>query len=345
MKVTTIGIDLAKDVFQLHGVDRHGKTVFNKALKRGKFLAFFANLAPCLIGMEACTGAHHWARLLVQMGHDVRLMAPQFVKPYVKGNKHDAADAEASCEAVQRPNMRFVPIKTIEQQAILSVHRAREGFVRARTAQANQIRGLLSEYGLVLPKGIGYVRKSVPALLEQHAHLLPGCFAHLIASLLENLKHLDEQTKHLEGQIERWHRASEQSKGLAQLPGIGPITATALLASMGDAGQFANGRQASAWVGIVPAQHSSGGKQRLLGISKRGDKYLRTLLVHGARAVLAAARRNPHKHRWLISLEQRRGANVAALAQANKTMRVVWALLAHGRRYQANYRAPEPQVA
>lgn len=337
MKITTIGIDLAKNVFQVHGVDAHGKTVLKKQLKRDQVANFFIQLEPCLIGMEACASAHHWGRKLQAMGHTVRLMAPQFVKPYVKTNKNDVADAQAICEAVARPTMRFVAIKTVDQQSVLALHRARQGFVRARTAQANQIRGLLAEFGLVLPQGIGHVAKRVPQLLEQAADELTGAFRLLIERLLDQLKALDHHVHELEVQITAWHRANPMSRRLEQVPGIGAITASALVASIGDAGNFHNGRQLAAWLGLVPRQHSSGGKPVLLGISKRGDAYLRALLVHGARAVVAHAQRKNQQDNWLNRLLQRRNTNVAVVALANKNARVIWALLAHDREFRADY--------
>ncbi len=336
MKVTAIGVDLAKNLIQLHGADAHGKAVLKKQLKRNQALSFFANLPPCVIGMEACAGAHHWARTLESFGHQVKLMAPQFVKPYVKTNKNDAADAEAICEAVTRPSMRFVPTKNIEQQAVLALHRARQGFVKARTAQANQIRGLLAEYGIVLPQGISHISKRVPTVVEDGESELPGVFRQLLQRLVEHLKELDRQVLELEAQIQLWHRQNEASRKLAQIPGIGPITESALVASIGDAKSFANGRQFAAWLGLVPRQHSSGGKQVLLGISKRGDIYLRTLLILGARAVLRILeQRTDRTQAWLKRLLARRNSNVAAVALANKNARIVWALLAHGREYDA----------
>ncbi len=343
MKLTTIGIDLAKTVFQVHGVDQRGKVILKKQLKRDQMAAFFANLPACLIGMEACGSAHYWARKLQQLGHTVRLMAPQFVKPYVKSNKNDVADAEAICEAVARPNMRFVAIKTADQQSVLALHRARQGFVRARTAQANQIRGLLAEFGLVLPLGIHHIPQQVPVLLEDSQNKLPSQFRLLIQRLVDHFKQLDSHVQQLEEQIKAWHRTNPSSRKLEQIPGVGPITASALVASMGDAKHFANGRQVAAWLGLVPRQHSTGGKAVLLGMSKRGDTYLRTLLIHGARAVLA------HVHRkaaceggWLCRLAQRRNANVAAVALANKNARIIWALLAHDRQFQVDYVPPVP---
>ncbi len=337
MKITTLGIDLAKQVFQLHGVDEQGKTVLRKQLKRDQMATFFATLPVCLIGMEACGSAHHWARKLESFGHTVRLIAPQFVKPYVKTNKNDAADAEAICEAVARPNMRFVPIKNIEQQSVLALHRARQGFVRARTAQANQIRGLLAEFGLIVPQGISHLHTRVPALLEQANQELTGSFRLLILRLLDHLKALDKQVHELERQIKAWHKANEASCRLEKVAGIGPITASALVATIGDAKNFTNGRQLAAWLGLVPKQHSSGGKSVLLGISKRGDQYLRTLLIHGARAVIYRARQAAEPTGWLQRLLQRSHANVAAVALANKNARIVWALLANQRTFQPDY--------
>ena len=342
MKTTTVGIDLAKSVFQVHGVNEHGKATLKKQLKRDQVAAFFANMPPCLVGMEACGGAHHWARKLRSFGHDVRLMAPQFVRPYVKTNKNDAADAEAICEAVARPNMRFVPIKNVEQQGLLALHRARQGFVKARTAQANQIRGLLTEFGLIIPQGIAHIAKRVPELIEDATNELPGSFRLLMQRLLDHLQDLGQKAKELEAQIVAWHRASDVSRKLAKVPGIGPITATALTATVGGARDFANGRQLAAWLGLVPRQSSSGGKNVLLGISKRGDTYLRTLLIHGARAVIRVAQRNRDRiDRWLEGLLDRRNANVAAVALANKNARIVWALLRHDREFRPDYAAQQ----
>ncbi len=337
MKLTTIGIDLAKNVLQVHGADEKGKTVLKKQLKRAQVLAFFANLTPCKIGMEACGSAHYWARKLQALGHRVQLIAPQYVKPFVKRNKNDAADAEAICEAVSRRNMPAVPIKTASQQAILSVHRARQGFVKARTAQANQIRGLLAEYGIAIPQGIGHIAERVPALIEDGENDLPGSFRLLIQRLLDHLKELDRQVGELELEIQRWHRDNAASQKLAKIPGIGPMTASAVVASIGDARNFENGRQLAAWLGIVPRQHSTGGKSTLLGISKRGDTYLRTLLIHGARAVIRVAEHKPGADPWVRSLLARRNKNVAAVALANKNARTIWALLAHDREYEAHY--------
>ena len=293
MKITTIGVDLAKTVLQVHGVDKHGKVGLRKQLKRKDMVSFFANLEPCLIGMEACGSAHYWARKLSELGHTVRLMAPQFVKPYVKTNKSDRNDAEAICEAVARPNMRFVAVKTAPLQAVLALHRARQGFVKARTAQGNQIRGLLAEFGIVIPKGIGHIAKRLPEILEDGENGLPGMMRELLQRLGENLKDMDKHVGELERQITLWHPDDEQSCKLEAIAGIGPITASAYVASVGDAKSFKNARQVPAWLGMVPRHEGTGGNVKLGGISKRGDVYLRTLLIHGARAVIAHIERKP----------------------------------------------------
>lgn len=338
MKTTTIGIDLAKNVFEVHGVDENGHQVLHRRLRRKQMLAFFAQLSPALVGMEACSSAHYWARELEKLGHRVRLMAPQFVKPYVKANKTDAADAEAICEAVTRPTMRFVPSKTVDQHAVLSLHRARAGFVKARTAQANQVRGLLGEFGITLPQGIVHVAQRIPEIIEDAENELPVLFRQLLLRLRSHLLELDRQIRELEDQIAVWHRSNEDSQRLEQIPGIGVLTASALVASIGDAKSFKNGRELAAWLGLVPRQHSSGGKPLLLGISKRGDSYLRTLLIHGARSVVRVA---PNKHtptdRWTNEMSTRRHMNVVSVARANKNARIVWAMLAHKRNYDSNY--------
>ena len=341
MNITTIGIDLAKSVFQLHGIDSFGKVLIKKQIKRAQMAEYFVNLKPCLIGMEACGSAHYWARKLESFGHTVKLMPPQYVKPYVKTNKNDAADAEAICEAVTRPNMHFVPIKSTEQQAILSLHRMRQGYVKARTAQANQIRGLLAEFGLEIPQGIGYISKRVPDILEDASNELPGILRIEIQYLLEHLNELNTRADNCEKKIVAWHKQIQTSKKLEAIPGIGPLTATALIASIGEAKNFKNGRQVAAWIGLVPRQHSSGGKQNLLGISKRGDIYLRTLLIHGARSVIyrSGQKENPtDRQSWLNQLTQRRNKNVAAVALANKNARIVWPILHHNREYQDNHK-------
>ena len=346
MNITQVGIDLAKLVFQVHGVDARGKVALRKRLKRQQVAAFFARLTPCLIGLEACGGAHFWARKLTELGHTVKLIAPQFVKPYVKTNKNDAADAEAICEAVDRPNMRFVPIKNTEQQALLGLHRARQGFVIERTAQANQIRGLLAEFGLVMAAGIRSIERKLPEFLEDAENGLSGVSRALFARLLLHFRTLDRQVEELEREINAWHREDMASKRLLGIPGIGPLTASALVASVGDAKVFHNGRQFAAWLGLVPRQNSSGGKTNLLSISKRGDTYLRTMLIHGARSVLLHLKSHPDQaDSWLARVANRRNPNIAAVALANKNARTAWALLAHGRDYQAGYRSENPMSA
>lgn len=344
MTITTIGLDLAKNVFQVHGVDERGAVVLRKQLKRDQVASFFARLQPCLIGIEACGGAHFWAAKLGALGHRVKMMAPQFVKPYVKTNKNDSLDAEAICEAVARPNMRFVPVKTPEQQSVLSLYTAREGFVHARSAQANQIRGLLIEFGLVIPQGIRHIYERVPDMIEDADNALPGRFRLLIERLLQHLRELDRQVVELEHEIELWHRGSEVSRRLETIPGIGPLTASALVASAGDPSNFKNARQFAAWIGLVPHQNSSGGKTQLLGISKRGNVYLRTLLIHGGRALVQLARtRTDRAATWLGRLVARRHHNVAAVAMANKNARLAWALLASGKDYEQGH-APTPKA-
>ena len=350
MKITTVGIDLAKNVIQVHAIDQHGRAVVKKAMKRDQVTKYFANLPPCVIGMEACGSAHHWARQLSQYGHTVKLMAPQYVKPYVKTNKNDAADAEAICEAVGRPNMRFVAAKNIEQQAVLSLHAVRQGFVKARTAQSNQIRGLLAEFGFVINRGFTPLYQHLPVMIEDGENGLPGLFRQLLTRLLEHLKELDRQVGEIEQQIQRWHRQNEASCRLAERRGIGPLTASAMVASVGNGQQYRNGRQFAAALGIVPRQHSSGGKPTLLGISKHGDKYLRTLLIHGARSVIRAvqAQAVPSDNRedqWLRDLLARRHHNVVAVALAAKTARIAWALLAKGETFRPGYAPANPAGA
>lgn len=335
MNVSTLGIDLAKTVFQLHGVSEHGQVALSKRLSRQKLLPFLANLPPCLIGMEACSGAHFWAREMQKLGHEVKLIAPQFVKPYVRGNKTDGNDAAAICEAVSRPHMHFVPINTVEQQDIQALHRIREQLVKNRTALANQIRGLLHEYGVVMPSGISRLRAQLPLILEDAENGLSDVGRELINELYQRLHTLDEQVAQSDRRIQQVFKQDERCQRLGQVEGIGPLIATAFLAAVGDASVFHNGRQVAAWLGLVPKQYSSGGKARLLGISKRGDRYLRTLLIHGARAALhRAAQKRDSRSEWINRLCQRRGKNVTAVAVANKNARILWALLAHGETYR-----------
>ncbi|CAK6512266.1 IS110 family transposase [Rickettsia helvetica] len=342
MDINTIGIDIAKRTFQIHGVDRNGKTVLKKKVSRDQVLSFMVKLPKCLIGIEACGGANYWARELIKLGHEVRLIAPQFVKPYVKTNKNDQADAEAICEAVTRPNMRFVPIKSIEQQDILSIHRVRERLVRNRTALANEIRGLLLEFGFIIPQGINKVIVKLTEILDEGklSELSYQTFNKLKEEFVEN----DKKVKELEKRLKVIAMDSRQCQQLITIPGIGLITATALVASIGNAANFENGRQLSAWLGLVPRQHSSGGKERLLGISKRGDIYLRTLLIQGGRAVLNAKLRFISEEQkskkdyskftgWIFNLIERRGHNKTVVAVANKLARVVFAVLSSSNNY------------
>ena len=334
MNLTTIGLDIAKGVFQVHGVDGHGKPVLRKQLKRSQVLAYFANLSACLVGLEACGGGHYWARELVKLGHDARLISPQFVKPYVKGNKNDANDAEAICEAVSRPNMRFVPLKGVEQQDIQMLHRIRSGSVKERTALANRIRGLLGEYGIVVAVGLATLRRQLPEILEDADNNLTTVARQLFADLQEQLVEMDKRVNEYGKKIQTLHEGSEVSRRIAQIPGIGPITATALMAALGDGKAFSSPRQVAAWLGLVPKQCSSGGKPKLLGISKRGDVYLRTLLIHGARAVVkTAANKTDSQSRWINDLVKRRNPNIAAVAVANKNARIVWVLLTKAEAY------------
>ncbi len=331
-----LGIDLAKQSFQLHGVDEAGHTVLKKKLKRKQLSAFIANLPPCLIGLEACGGAHFWVRRFTEQGHTVRMIAPQFVKPYVKSNKNDAVDAEAICEAVQRPHMRFVPVKSIEQQDIQSLHRIRSQLIARRTAQANQIRGLLLEYGIILPKGISYIRKEIPEILENAENALTSLFRELLNELYDEMVHLDDRVCSLEQKLEAICARNQDCQRLLTIPGVGLLTATALIAAIGDITVFKNGRELAAWLGLVPRQHSTGGKPMLLGISKRGDSYLRTLLIHGGRSVVRVAHKHQDKrNQWIDEIKQRRGENISNVAVANKNARIVWALLTKKENYCA----------
>lgn len=334
-EIKVLGIDLAKQSFQVHGVDETSQVVFKKKLSRKQLSAFTANLSPCLIGLEACGGAHHWVRTLTELGHTVRMIAPQFVKPYVKSNKNDAVDAEAICEAVQRPNMRFVPAKRLEQQDIQSLHRVRSQLIARRTAQANQIRGLLLEYGIVIPKGIAYVRKEIPAILEEGENALTVLFRELLSELYDEMVHLDDRIASIEKKLAAISVAHEDCQRLLTIPGVGLLTATALIAAIGDITVFNNGRELAAWLGLVPRQHSTGGKPTLLGISKRGDSYLRTLLIHGGRSVVRVAHRHQDKRsRWIDEIKQRRGENISNVAVANKNARIAWALLTNKEDYR-----------
>lgn len=337
MNVTTVGIDLAKNVFSVHGVDAHGKSVLKKTLSRGKLLECFANLPPCVIGMEACSGAHHWARALRNLGHDARIIAPRFVIPYRKSGKNDGNDAEAICEAVSRPAMRFVPVKSVEQQAVLSLHRIRSAVVAERTAQINQIRGLLSEFGLIMPKGRYPAQHHIPDILEDASNGLPSLARRLLHDIYQRIQTLNQQILAYDREIENLARHSEPARRLMSLPGVGAVTATALVASVADPAQFDNGRQLAAWLGLVPRQYSTGGKTRLGRITKQGDKYLRMLLIHGARSVLAALKDKQDRIScWLRELVARRGYKRAAVALAAKNARIVWVMLTRGEAYRVS---------
>ena len=338
MNATRIGLDLAKMVFQVHGVDRDEQRVIKRQLRRSQMLTFFEQLPACKIGMEACAGAHYWARELGQMGHEVKLIAPQFVKPYVKSQKNDANDAEAICEAVGRPNMRFVAIKTVAQQDLQAVHRIRGELVKSRTAKVNQIRGLLAEYGEIVPARIESIRRAIPELQEDATNGLTPLFRRLLEGLRLDLVELDRRVGELDQEIAVAAKEDPVARRLQTVPGIGPITATALVAAVGDGRQFKRGRDLAAWLGLTPGQHSSGGKDHLLGISKRGDSYLRTLLIHGARSVLrAVGNKSDPRSRWIAGVAARRHKNVAAVALANKNARIVWALLTRGEDYDSQH--------
>ena len=335
MKLKRIGIDLAKQVFQVHGVDSHEQVKCRKQLKRSQMLDFFRQLEPCLVAMEACGSSHYWARELGALGHEVRLIAPQFVKPYVKGGKNDANDAEAICEAASRPTMRYVAVKSADQQAGQSVHRIRSRLIRARTALANEIRGLLGEFGLVASRqGISATRALLQQALDEH-QALPGELHEMLELLRDELQGQDERIKQLDCMLQRQVKTDERVRRLLQVEGIGPISATAVVSAVGDARQFSSGRQFAAWLGLVPSQHSSGGKERLGNISKKGDCYLRTLLVHGARAVLKTCKDKADRRSiWLQELQCRRNTNIATVALANKNARIIWAILSKGEEYQ-----------
>jgi transposase len=335
MNITQVGLDIAKQVFQVHGVNEHGKPQLRKQLSRAKVLEFFAQLPPCLIGIEACGGAHYWGRQLSKLGHTVKLMAAQFVIPYRKRSKNDANDAEAICEAVGRPNMHFVAIKSEEQQSVLMVHRARTLVVANRTAQVNQIRGLLGEFGLVVAKGVGRLRRELPGILEDAENGLPALAREVFAGLLEQFHELDVRITAYDRQIRALAEASEPARRLMKLEGVGAQSATALVASIGDPHVFKSGRSFACSLGITPRQHSSGGKERLGQITRRGDRYLRTLLVHGARAYLRVVdQKTDAKSVWARAVKERRHVNVAAVALAAKHARIAWAILARGTEYR-----------
>jgi transposase len=334
--ITTIGFDIAKSVFQVHCVDAAGQVVIRRQLKRRYVLAFFQKLPPCLIGIEACASSHHWSRELQALGHTVRLMPPAYVKPYVKRHKNDASDAEAICEAVTRANMRFVATKTLEQQSCLMLHRTRHLFIRQQTAVINAIRAHLAEFGIVAPVGRNGVEELLGVVAADPSdNRVPEVARACIAALGAQLRVLKAQILEFDRRINAWHRSNETSKRLDEIPGVGPALATALIASVADPKAFRSGRDFSAWIGLVPKQHSSGGKDKLGSISKQGDRYLRSLFTAGALAVIRYAKIHGAKHRpWLTALLARRPTKVAAIALANKIARMAWAMMAKGERYK-----------
>lgn len=338
--ITLLGIDLAKNVFQLHGTDSTGKVMLRKQIKRAKLSSFIANLPICCIVMEACGSANYWARCFKKFGHEVKLISPQFVKPFVKTNKNDKNDAEAIVEAASRPSMRFVTPKTVEQQDIQNLHRIRSRLIKQRTALGNQIRGLLGEYGLCIPQSLSALKRKLVEVLEDGENELSMTTREVVDGLREELNELEERITTYDRRINQVFRTNEACQQVATLDGIGELTATAIISAVGDARQFQNGRQLSAWLGLVPKQSSSGGKERLLGISKRGDSYLRQLLIHGARAVLSHVdKKTDRKSQHWSAKKKLLGFNKAAVALANKNARIIWALLSTGNSYAPNWNA------
>jgi transposase len=338
MNITAVGVDIAKHVFQVHYVDQETGEIVNKPIKRAKFLEHFANRAPCVIGMEACGGAHHWARQLTKMGHQVRLMPAQFVKAFNIRNKNDAADARAIWMAVQQPG-KPIAVKTEMQQAMLALHRMREQLVKFRTMQINALRGLLTEYGEVMSKGRAKLDQEIPAVLERIAGRLPAALIDTLREQWNGLANLDAQIAEIERRMREWKKEDKAVKAISEIPGVGLLTATAAVAMMGDPKAFSSGREFAAWAGLVPKQTGSGGKVNLHGISKRGDTYLRTLLIHGARSVLTHTK---EPGPWVEQIKKRRHPNVVIVALANKMARTIWAVLAHDRQYQKDYVSVKP---
>jgi transposase len=342
MEITTIGLDLAKKVFQVHAINGAGEVVVRKAMRRGQVLRFFERLDRCLVGIEACGTSHYWARAISKFGHEVRLMPPAYVKPYVKRGKTDASDAEAICEAVSRPTMRYVAIKSYEQQAALSVHRTRNLLVKQRTQLVNMIRGLLAEFGIEIRRGITHALSLAERIAAGEMPDIPALAAKMIESLAGQALYLQTRLREIEGELLAWHRSNDIAGRLATIPGVGTVCATAFAASVTDPHQFRSGRQFAAWLGLTPLQHSSGGKERLGRISKMGDKYLRRLLIVGMTSLISRAKRKPKSvDRWLADLLSRRPARVATVALANKAARVIWAIMVRG----GIYRAPQPARA
>lgn len=333
MKYTTVGVDIAKHVFQLHWVDADTGEIVNKQLKRAVFLEHFANREPCLIGMEACGGAQHWARRLIEMDHQVKLMPAKFVKAFVIGNKNDPADARAIWMATQMPS-KAVAVKTEAQQAVLALHRLRQQKIKFRTMQMNSLRGLLTEYGEVMAKSRAALDTAIPGVLARLAERLPAMLIDSLREMWRDLENLDRQIVEIERRLQAWMKEDKACRAIAEVPGVGLLTATAAVAAMGDAKSFSSGREFAAWLGLVPAQTGTGGKVQLLGISKRGDTYLRTLLIHGARSVLFHAK---DAGPWIEQIRKRRPSNVITVALANKMARTIWAILAHDRPYQKNH--------
>ena len=338
MKTTTVGLDLAKNVFQVHAIDEAGEVIVRKALRRRQVLPFFERLEPCLIGLEACGTSHYWARELSGLGHTVKLMPPAYVKPYVKRGKTDAGDAEAICEAVTRPTMRFVAIKSPEQQSLLALHRARDLLIRQRTQLVNMIRGQLAEFGIVLAKGIQHVLQLVARLVDGEIPDIPGLAAKIVITLAEQIRDLQARLRDLDKDLLAWFRGNEVARRLETIPGIGVITASALAATVTDPQQFTSGRQFAAWLGLTPRANCSGGKARAGRISKMGDQYLRRLLVNGMTSQLQSVRRHPDRHPWVIDLLHRKPAKLVAVAMANKAARVAWVVMTR----EETYRAPQP---
>jgi transposase len=338
-KISVVGLDLAKKFFQVHAIDGAGNKVSSRQLRRAQVLPFFANLTPAVVGMEACGGMHYWARKLAELGHTVKPMAARFIKPYIKSNKSDALDAEAICEAVQRPTMRFVSPKSPQQQAMLHLHHSRKLLVGQRTALINHIRGVLLEFGITVAVGPNTLRRRLAEILEDADNELPVLSRELLATLNHQLRDLDLRIADMEKQMVIWHKNTEASQRIAEIPGIGVVTATAMVSAAGNGHAFRNGREFAAWMGLVPKQASTGGRQRLLGISKRGDRYLRTLAIHGARSVVRRVRERinagkPSGNPWVEKLLARRHPNVVVVALANRNARIIWALLSRGESYR-----------
>ncbi len=333
-QIAVVGLDIAKSVFQVHGVDGDGEVVVRRRLRRSRVLPFFATVEPCRIGVEACATGHYWARELRALGHDVRLMAPSYVKPYVKRQKNDAADAEAICEAVNRPTMRFVPVKTVEQQSVMLLHRTRLLLMRQRIRLSNAIRGHMAEYGIVAPIGRQGLQRLIETIADESDERVPPLARACLQLLVTQLQLVNAQALETDRQIKASARATDVGRRLMEIPGVGPVLASAIVASVPDPHAFRSGRNLAAWIGLVPRQNSSGGKQRLGGITKQGNRYLRQMLVVGAMAVIRYAERHGTRRPWLVQLMARRTTKVAAVALANKTARVIWALMTSGERYR-----------